>query len=188
MLGGLYEIMRTWIALFRGINVGGNNLLPMKELSTMLESIGCSNIRTYIQSGNVVFDKDGIESPQLSRLIGETVLNSKGFEPKVLLLSAKELEGVVESNPFPDAETDPKTLHVFFLSKQAKSAQLSAMREIKAESENFSLAARAFYLHAPDGVGRSRLAAKAEKLLGVDTTARNWRTVSKLLELTDDIA
>ena len=180
--------MRTWIALFRGINVGGNNPLPMNELAAMLEGIGCSGVRTYIQSGNVVFRKDGIESAQLSRLIGETVLHSKGFEPKVILLSANELEGALTANPFPEAAAEPKTLHAYFLSQEAKSAQLVAMNEIKSASEEFSLSARVFYLHAPDGIGRSKLAANVEKLLGVDATARNWRTVSMLLKLVEDIA
>lgn len=175
--------MTTWVALFRGINVGGNNLLPMKDLCKLLDSIGCSRVRTYIQSGNVVFTKDGAKAPQLSKLIGAAVRNDKGFEPKVLLLSAQELERALVANPFPEAEGDPGTLHVFFLSQKPKSAKLSAMNEIKTDSEKFSLSDSVFYLYAPDGIGRSKLAAKAEKLLGVDATARNWRTASKLLEL-----
>lgn len=175
--------MDTWIALFRGINVGGNNLLPMKELAVMLDSIGCSHVRTYIQSGNVVFRKSGATAPQLSKLIGETVLNRKGFEPKIFLLSARQLEGAVASNPFQKAETNPKALHVFFLAEEPTSAKLNALDDIQSDSEEFSLSGRVFYLHAPDGIGRSKLAAKAEKILGVDATARNWRTVSKLLEL-----
>lgn len=177
--------MNTWIALFRGINVGGKNVLPMKELVAMLESIGCSSVRTYIQSGNVVFEEEGSSARQLCRRISETVSNEKGFEPNVMLLTAGELKRILRENPYKDAEAEPKTLHISFLSGNPKSAKLNDMNELKSKSEEFSLSPRAFYLYAPDGIGRSKLAAKAEKLLGVAATSRNWRTACKLLELTE---
>ncbi len=172
--------MTTWIALFRGINVGGNNLLPMKSL---VEEIGCTSVKTYIQSGNVIFSKPGSKAPQLTKLIGETILNHHGFEPKIHLLTLSELEKAIKSNPFPGAEKEPKSLHLFFLSKKPKPLKYESFDKIKTESENYSLNGNIFYLHTPDGFGRSKLAAITEKLLGVDTTARNWRTVLKLMEL-----
>jgi uncharacterized protein (DUF1697 family) len=175
--------MTTWIALLRGINVGGNNLLPMKDLVVELEEIGCTCVNTYIQSGNVTFRKSGSKAPQLAKLIGKTVLIRHGFEPKIHLLTVRELEKAVASNPFPDAVEDPKSLHLFFLSSKPKSLKRESLDEIKAERENYLLNGTMFYLHAPNGIGRSKLAAKTEKLLGVDATARNWRTVLKLLEL-----
>lgn len=178
--------MSTWIALFRGINVGGKNILPMKELVTMLESIGCSSVRTYIQSGNVVFEEEGTPARQLAGRISEAVSSCKGFEPQVMLLTARELEKILRENPYKEAEAEPKTLHVSFLSDDPKSAKLNEMNQLKSDSEEFSLSPRAFYLHAPDGIGRSKLAAKAERLLGVAATSRNWRTACKLLELTKD--
>ena len=175
--------MTTWIMLFRGINVGGNNLLPMKDLVEELEEIGCTSVKTYIQSGNVIFSKPGSKAPQLTKLIGKTILNRHGFEPKIHLLTVRELEKAVTSNPFPDAEEEPKSLHLFFLSKKPKPLKSESFDKIKAGSENYFLNENMFYLHTPDGFGRSKLAAKTEKLLGVDVTARNWRTVLKLLEL-----
>jgi len=175
--------MSTWIALFRGINVGGRNILPMKELAKILEAIGCTHVRTYIQSGNVILRESGSKAPQLAKSIEQSVLNSYGFEPKVQLLTVKELEKAVRANPYADAESDPKSLHVLFLAEKPKSADLQSLSDLKSENESYSLRGNLFYLHAPDGIGRSRLAAKAEKLLGVDATGRNWRTVSKLLEL-----
>ena len=154
--------MTTWVALLRGINVGGNNPLPMKELTTLLEGIGCSRVTTYIQSGNVLFERADSNARQLARLIGETIQKNHGFRPKVLLLSVKDLNNAAASNPFPDAEAEPKTLHLFFLSERPKSAELSAMDEIKLEGERYSLAKDVFYLHAPGGIAPSRLAAKAE--------------------------
>lgn len=175
--------MTTWIALLRGINVGGKNRLPMKDLTALLENIGCSSVATYIQSGNVVFEMTGHKASQLSKLIGEAINKSHGFKPKVHLLSVKELATAVASNPFREAEADPGTLHLFFLSGKPASAKLSEISDAKAESERFALIGRIFYLSAPDGIGRSRLAASAERLLGVDATGRNWRTVTKLLAL-----
>ncbi|MGB5345895.1 MAG: DUF1697 domain-containing protein [Woeseia sp.] len=178
--------MNTWIALFRGINVGGNNMLPMKELTTILESIGCSNVQTYIQSGNVVLDREGGDAAELAGLIGQKVLARNKFEPRVLLLTAKELAGAIAKNPYPAAEADPKSLHLFFLAAIPKSAKLAAIEELRASDEECRLSGRVFYLHAPSGVGRSKLAAGAEKLLGVDATARNWRTATRLLQLAKD--
>ena len=159
--------------------------MPMKDLVAELEEIGCTCIKTYIQSGNVIFSKSGSKAPQLAKLIGKTVLKHHGFEPKIHLLTVRELKKAVTSNPFQDAEKDPKSLHLFFLSKKPKPLNRESFDEIKTGSENYSLNGSMFYLHAPNGIGRSKLAAKTEKLLGVDGTARNWRTVLKLLQLTN---
>jgi uncharacterized protein (DUF1697 family) len=176
--------MPVRIALFRGINVGGRNSLPMKALCTLLESLGCSDVKTYIQSGNVIFRHSTTDDVKLCRDIGATVENEFGFQPKVLLLTATELQQAVNDNPFADATAEPKTLHLWFLAEKVKNIDLASIESLKSESESFVLADRIFYLHAPDGIGRSKLAAGIEKLLGVATTARNWRTVSKILEMT----
>lgn len=174
--------MSTWIALFRGINVGGNNLLPMQQLITLLERNGCSHVRTYIQSGNVVFNKADIQRAALRELIESAVSNEFGFAITVHLLTARDFRTAVQANPFTDAEGEPKSLHLFFLA-QEPTADLDALNEIKAKTEHFEIRSNTFYLHAPDGIGRSKLAAKAEKLLGTSATARNWRTVSKVLQM-----
>lgn len=175
--------MTTWVALFRGINVGGRHRLPMQDLVAALEATGCTCVKTYIQSGNAVFSESGSKAPDLARLIGNTILDRHHFEPKVLLLTISELEDAIRSNPFPAAEADPKSLHLLFLADEPTSPEIDTLDEIKTDSERYSLKGRTFYLHAPDGIGRSKLAARAEKLLGVSATGRNWRTVSKLLEL-----
>lgn len=175
--------MPTWIALLRGINVGGHRLLPMKDLTALLEEIGCSDVKTYIQSGNVVFDNAAANAPQLAKHIGKAILDSHDFEPRVQVLTVSEFEDAVTSNPFPDAEDNPKSLHLYFLSKEPESPKLDSLDEIKTESEAWALEGKIFYFHAPDGIGRSRLAARAEALIGVAATGRNWRTVSKLLEI-----
>jgi uncharacterized protein (DUF1697 family) len=124
--------MKTCIALFRGINVGGSNILPMKELVSLFQNLGFRNVRTYIQSGNVIFQSDENNIPQLKARICEEI-NRK-------------------------------------------------------DNERFGLVRDLFFLHAPDGIGRSKLAANAEKLLGVSMTDRNWRTVSQVAEMARGIA
>jgi uncharacterized protein (DUF1697 family) len=175
--------MKTYIALFRGINVGGTNVLPMKDLVALLENIGSQNVKTYIQSGNAVFQSEEENASLLSNKIRAAIKKSHGFEPQVLLLEPEDVDRAIESNPFPEAESEPKTLHVHFLASMPKNPDLGALESIKNDRERFALRDRVFYLHAPDGIGRSKLAANAEKLLGVALTARNWRTVCRVMAM-----
>jgi uncharacterized protein (DUF1697 family) len=175
--------MTTYIALFRGINVGGKNKLPMKDLVSTLENVGCQEVATYIQSGNAVFQSEKQGASLLSETIEAAIKERHGFEPRVLVLASKEMERAMRSNPFPEAESEPKTLHLYFLAAPPESSDLDALEEIKGARERFVLGDGVFYLHAPDGIGRSKLAANIEKLLGVPTTARNWRTVRKVMEM-----
>ena len=175
--------MTTWIAFFRGINVGGRNILPMKELQALLSELGCVDVVTYIQSGNVIFRHKEGQATSLSQTISQAVLNRFHFAPYVLLMTAKYLKSALAANPFPAAIENPKTLHLLFLSAIPTEVDIDGLEKLKSTSENFKLIEQVFYLHAPDGIGRSKLAARAEKLLGVPTTGRNWRTAQKILEL-----
>ena len=175
--------MKTYIALFRGINVGGNNMLPMKDLAAALESVGAHDVATYIQSGNAVFRSEEQDASRLSERIRAAIGERHGFEPRVLVLGSEEMEEVVRSNPFPEAESEPKTLHLYFLAASPERPDLDALEGIKSDRERFVLGDGVFYLHAPEGTGRSKLAANTEKLLGVPATARNWWTVRKVMEM-----
>ena len=175
--------MKTYIALFRGINVGGTNVLPMKDLVALLENIGSQNVKTYIQSGNAVFQNQEENPSLLSNKIRVTLKKRHGLEPRVLLLTPEEIDRAIESNPFPEAESEPKTLHIHFLATMPKNPDLGALESIKSDRERFALKDRVFYLHAPDGIGRSKVAANTEKLLGVAITGRNWRTVCKIMTM-----
>ena len=175
--------MQTWIGLFRGINVGGKNVLPMVALVSALEALKLRQIRTYIQSGNVVFKSKHASAASLASTISRQLEQQHGFRPHVLLLSGGELLDAVSANPFPEAVSDPKTLHVFFLESTPPSPNVAAIEAAKTPTERYKLAKRLFYLHAPDGIGRSKLAMNVEKQLGVVTTARNYRTVAKLAEI-----
>ena len=175
--------MKTYIALFRGINIGGHNLLPMKDLVLILQRLGLQKIRTYIQSGNVLFQCEDRNASQLADRMSAEIKKTQGFAPQVLLLEPQDLSKAITSNPFPEAESDPKTLHVLFLMSAPKAPDLKKLEQIKAASERFELKGRFFYLHALDGVGRSKLAASAERLLGVPVTGRNWKTVQEIMAL-----
>ena len=175
--------MTSWLVLFRGINVGGKNLVPMKQLTELLSSLGCIDVKTYIQSGNVVMQHPESHSEVLQRVITQNMQRVFDFSPDVLLLTLDEFQKALANNPFPEAQANPKSLHFYFLSAKALSPEQDAFLALKTPSESFQLIERVFYLHAPDGIGRSKLAAKVEKLLGVSSTARNFNTVSKLLNL-----
>jgi len=177
--------LKTYIALFRGINVGGSNVLPMRDLVAQLEDLGSQNVKTYIQSGNAVFQNEEEDASLLSNKIMAAIKKSHGFEPHVLLLMPAEIARAVASNPFPEAEAEPKTLHVYFLASMPKNLDLGALDSIKSDRERFALKDRVFYLHAPEGIGRSKLAANTEKLLGVAITGRNWRTVRKVMAMVE---
>ena len=174
---------QTWIGLFRGINVGGNNILPMAKLKNDLEALELRNVRTYIQSGNVVFNSSAGTASSLSKKIVRRIEEKHGFRLHLLILSREELRAAIESNPFQMAVAHPKTLHFFFLAKPAADPDTKALANAKSPTENYKLTASVFYLHAPDGIGRSKLAANAEKYLGVVITSRNYRTVDKLLSM-----
>jgi uncharacterized protein (DUF1697 family) len=172
-----------YIALFRGINVGGKNSLTMKALVRMLEENGYTRVQTYIQSGNVIFQSTSAKAEVFSRIIGRAIASKYGFQPGIVVLSAQELNKAAAANPFPKAEAESKSLHLYFLSQAPKDPDLEALNRLKSDNESFKLIGDVFYLHAPDGIGRSKLAPRVEKLLDVETTARNWNTVTKLLEM-----
>jgi len=179
--------MNIYIALFRGINVGGKNSLPMKELVGILEELGCQNVKTYIQSGNVVFKLSEKNIAGLSDRLSAEIKKRRGFAPAVLLLSLAELEKIVARNPFPEVQNSPQALHVGFLAAEPKKPDLKTLESLRQENERFQLIGSAFYLHAPEGIGRSKLAANTERLLGIAMTDRNWRTVGKILEMAKEL-
>jgi len=178
--------MSPWIVFFRGINVGGHNILPMKALKATLEKSGCEAVTTYIQSGNVVFRHHEPDTGKLAKQVRAAVLADFGFEPNVLLMTRDHLEEACSNNPFPAGENEPKALHLSFLTNSARDIDEKKLAALKSVTEQFELVGRVFYLYAPDGIGRSKLAANVEKCLGVAATARNWRTVNKVLQLALD--
>ncbi|MFN7733985.1 MAG: DUF1697 domain-containing protein [Pirellula sp.] len=173
------------MALFRGINVGGRNKIPMATLASTLASAGCRSVRTYIQSGNVVFTHSSTSQLTLAKRLGDATESQFGFRPSILLLTDKDFRNAVANNPFTDAVAEPKSLHFFFLESKPKSPAVEEMAALAIPSERFQIIDKVLYLHAPDGFGRSKLAAGAERKLGVPTTARNYTTIQNLSEMLD---
>ncbi len=161
------------VILLRGINVGGHGKLPMAELKEILLVLGALDVQTYIQSGNAVFE--GALNPDE---IANAIETAKGFRPRVLLLSAERFQTIAAENPVPDAVGNQ--LHIWFAAGPFEFDHITA-ETLRKPSERIEVSENAIYLHAPDGIGRSKLAEKIEKLAGVDCTARNFNTVNKLL-------
>ncbi len=175
--------MHTYIALLRGINVGGRNSLPMAELVETLQQLGYHAVRTYIQSGNAVFRSATPLDASHAEAIAEALAQAKGFRPEVLLLSRTQLAAALAAAPFPSEEG--KALHLFFLVTPVAHADLARLDALKAASERYALDGQTFYLYAPDGIGRSKLASGLERTLGVATTARNWNTLQRIAALAE---
>lgn len=167
--------MKTYVVLFRGINVGGKNLVPMKELAKALEESNYQQVKTYIQSGNVI-----LQSPTIPEDIASIVQHKFGFEPSVMVLEASEFNAAAGNNPF--SSPNGKDIHVFFC-RDEPSLNQAKLEKYQAATERYHLDGKVFYFFAPDGIGRSKLAANVESCLGVEATGRNLNTIHKLQEM-----
>lgn len=176
--------MTTWVALLRGVNVGGNNKLPMAELRAMLSKLGYGHVASYIQSGNAVFTSDHARN-ELAGQIATGIEAEFGFHPRVLLLTLAELEGAIERNPYLQARDDPKSLHLIFLGSRVEAFDRAGLLEFVTNGEEVQLdnENNVFYLYTPNGYGRSKVAEKLDRFLKVSMTARNLRSCHKIAEL-----
>ena len=171
----------VWIALFRGINIGGNRL-PMKELVKLLEAEGLTSVRTYIASGNVLFRSARAEA-DLHVMIEGLVEKNFGFRSKLFLITLPHLEKLIAANPFRDHEHKGAAQHLFFIQGPITKADTARMDELKAANEAYHIDDECFYFYAPDGVGRSKLIEKLAQCLKADMTARNLNTVETLRDM-----
>ena len=173
--------MTTYVALLRGINVGGNNKVPMADLRTMCLGLGYDNVETYIQSGNVVFDASGSEASVVAAMEA-ALLATFGLTLSVVVRSAAELVEIVARNPF-RGETDGTKLHVTCFSSPLPAATVAKLDPALAPPDTFTLDGRNMYLHLPGGMGTSKLAVHISQKLGKLGTSRNWNTLLKLVEM-----
>ena len=170
---------RTFVALLRGINVGGRNSVPMAGLRSVLEDMGLDEVTTYIQSGNVVF-RSQAPLKSLPAKMEDAIADAFGVRPAVLLRTPAELAKVVDSNPF----ADTAKVHVVFLDRKPAAKDAARLDPDRSPPDAFELVGRALYLHLGNGAGRTKLTGDyLERTLGVRGTQRNWNTVVKLLEL-----
>lgn len=170
--------MKTWIALLRGINVGGHHKVPMKRLVDLMQANGFTDVRTYIQSGNIVFKGPARPGARIADLIEAEF----GFRPAVLNFDASEFRRALDNNPY-DVDVG-NTVHIFFCDKVPKSVNFERLESLRASSEHYTLTGKVFYLHAPDGIARSDLVTKMGKAFpGITMTARNLNTVRRLADM-----
>ena len=187
-----YVVVATHIALLRGINVGGRNKVAMADLRAVVAGLGHADVVTYIQSGNVVFTSGESDAEALATALEEAIAGGLGVKPAVVVLSRDDLARAVRDNPYPD-EPNPKLVHAVFFRGQVPAGAADAIEagqrraaERGGGQDDARIVGGTVFLHTPGGFGRSELALF---LLGRSAspvaagTARNWSTVTKLLDL-----
>ncbi|HVY69231.1 MAG TPA: DUF1697 domain-containing protein [Verrucomicrobiae bacterium] len=176
--------MPAYVAMLRGINVTGRNMIKMERLRASFEALGFKNVQTYLQSGNVIFTAPGA-APKLQKQIEARLLADHGFEVKVFLRTGAELAAVVEANPFAkNTALEPAKLHVTFLSEDAPATAAETLKALVTQQEEFHIAGREIYLQCPASYGNTKLSNNnIERKLKLGATTRNWRSVNALCEL-----
>lgn len=171
----------------RGINVGGKNRIGMNDLAVLFAEAGCSNVRTYIQSGNVLFDAPAAVLSNLGPTVSKQIETQFGFRAPVVLRSREELKDVLKRNPLLVAGTAPESLHVYFLSGRPTNDGVSALDPDRSPPDRFIVSGAEVFLQLPNGMGRTKLTnAYFDSKLKVVSTARNWQTVLKLCSLVSE--
>lgn len=176
---------KTYIALLRGINVSGRNIIKMAELRDMMDHLGIPDSTTYIQSGNIVFNSTEVDTEQLERDLVSGISTRFGYTVPVLVLSSTELKASLEQCPFTDdGESKPVGVYITFMSDIPRENTPKGLIESAAASEQWSIKDRFFYLNCPSGYGKTKITNEyVEKSLGIRSTTRNIRTVRKLSTL-----
>lgn len=173
------------VVLLRGINIGARNRISMPQLRELLTSAGYEDVRTYLQSGNVVLSSDSAPE-QLARDCELQISEGLGVDVAMVVRTGEELAEVVRLNPLKKVALEPKRYQVSFCSAEPDAALVRKLAECALSSERLVAAGRELYAWYPEGVGRSRLAAQMSRLgEGIVATARNWTTVTNLLALTE---
>jgi uncharacterized protein (DUF1697 family) len=181
--------MAVIISLLRGVNVSGNNIIKMEELRKLYASMGLRDARSYIQSGNVVFQTDERDLLALAKLIGDGIERKFKCRPDVILRTTAEMRGAVARNPFAKRrDVEPAKLLVTFLAGEPGKEARDKVLEIKTDPEEMKILGREIYIHFPNGMGQSKLSWIAiTKALKTTGTGRNLNSVMKLLEMAEEL-
>lgn len=175
--------MITYIALLRGINVGGKKKIKMAELRQQLAVLGFENIRTYIQSGNIAFETSLTDTKALAQQIKANIFENYGFEVPTLVVPQSEIYDILKNNPFLNDEIDIKLLHVTML-YDVPSTELAEAIDFESENDKYRIVGKNVYLYFPNGYGRTKLTNNFfEQKLKTSATTRNWKTMKKLATL-----
>jgi uncharacterized protein (DUF1697 family) len=179
--------MKTFIALYRGINVGGKNPVKMESLRALHERLGHQEVRSYIQSGNIVFSAKE-SAGTITQEVAAEFVKEFGFAAKPIVVDAKRWGDIVEGNPYAQfARENPQTVHAAICAGEPSAKGLRELLTKTGGSESFAIRKGVVYLHAPDGFGRSKFAAGMEKGSGVPMTVRNWRTIETLWRMANEV-
>ncbi|MFD0024050.1 DUF1697 domain-containing protein [Streptomyces sp. NPDC058382] len=179
--------MTMYAALLRGINVSGHRKIPMAELRALLTGLGHGDVRTHLQSGNAVFSSESDDENALAAELERAIAERFGFDVPCLVRDGGYLAAVVAACPFPVAELQPKELHITYFDQRVDEARFAPLDAAAFLPEEFRLGERALYLHAPGGLGGSKLAAALSRpslVKGLVATSRNWNTATRLAEMT----
>lgn len=177
--------MPGFVALLRGVNVGGGTVLPMADFRAALEELGARDVATHIRSGNAVFRSGAMDRPArdgFARALSSALVLRGGSHPECLILAGSAFEAACAANPFPEANAAPKSLHFFFCDPEPGASDLAAWQRLAAESEALAQLGPVLCLHAPQGIGRSKLAVDlTRRVEGRFMTARNLATCMALV-------
>jgi uncharacterized protein (DUF1697 family) len=181
--------MTVMIAMLRGVNVGGHNIIKMDALRALCESLGLRGVQTYVQSGNIVFKTPERDPLRVAGKIQKGIEKQFGFNPHVIVRSAPELRDVIARNPFAKRRgIDPRKLLVSFLAVDPGAEIRAAVLAIKTEPEELRMDGRELYIYFPNGMGRPKMSwSVLERTLKTPGTGRNWNSVTKLLELAEKL-
>jgi uncharacterized protein (DUF1697 family) len=179
--------MPVVISLLRAVNVGGHAVIKMADLRALYESINLKDVQSYVQSGNVVFRTHEKDLAKLTKKIQSTIAKKFGVTPGVMLRTTAEMRDVVARNPFAKRKgIEPNKLHVSFLGAQLEPTVCELLRALPLVNDELVPSGRELFLYFPHGAGKSKLPwAKVERICGTAGTARNWNSVTKLLEMAE---
>jgi uncharacterized protein (DUF1697 family) len=180
--------MPTYISFLRGVNMTGHNLIKMTDLSNLFKDIGFKDALTYIQSGNVIFSNFSDSSESEITLKIENAINEKfSYDVPVMIRTVKELENFQSVNPFLlEEDFEPSKMAVIFLHEKTTQEQIEKVININYPPDKFKIIGREIFIFCPNGFGRTRLYTNFfEKKMGVTGTARNWKTITSILQIAE---
>lgn len=180
--------MNTYISMLRGINVGAQKTIHMAELTRLYQALDFASVKTYLQSGNVVFESAEPDAGRLAAAIEAQIERTFGFKVSVFLRTPADFQSLIAGNPFlAERKEDPTRLHVTFLYRPVGEAEISRLKRPKTDADEFVAGTKEIYLFCPNGYGRTKLSnGYFEKILGLPATTRNWNTVQALYMLAEE--
>jgi len=182
--GKLGGMSKRHVALLRGINVGGKNKLPMKDLVSIFEAVGCADVQTYIQSGNVIFGANAPKAKGVAAAVSDAIAAKLSLRVPVIQRDAKAFGDVVTRHPLMKRGADPATLFVMFLADRPKAVDVKRLDPDRSPGDTFVVTGREIYVSCPNGAARSKLTNDYfDRALGTISTTRNWRTCLRLAEM-----